>query len=189
MYLVLVTDKDNKINGIRKWDQAFRMYTMIFCGANPHRSREIWQYVSIINTAAATYVWENVANYDITFRHLMEFNPQRSLACTYNQMWNLSMKDPISCSHDSYNAQRGFQGQKSQQTMGGAPSSSGGKRKAAVYCRHFNKGENCKYGKKCHFIERCSHCDQADHPVVNCPKLKKDYFPACNLTEINNLTF
>ena len=89
------SERDNKINGIRRWDQAFCVYATIYCGANPHRSQEIWQYVSVINHAATGYSWENVANYDFTFRHLMEFNPNRSWASTYNQMWNMSMRDPF----------------------------------------------------------------------------------------------
>ena len=181
-YLIPVSDRDNKINGIRHWDQAFRVYTMIFCGANPHHSREIWQYISVINTAAANFAWENVANYDYTFRHLMEFNPNRSWAITYNQMWNLSMKDPISKNYSGNNQK--YQSQSSGRYGGGhGNSSSGGqhnqvgstgKRKGMAYCRHFNKGEKCKYGNKCRFVERCSHCDAQDHWVIACPKLKKD---------------
>ena len=89
------TQKDAKITSFRRWEQAFRAYATIYCRANPHRSKEIWQYITVINTAASSYTWENVYNYDITFRHLMAFNPQRSWAVTYNQMWNLSMRDPI----------------------------------------------------------------------------------------------
>ena len=94
-YLVPANGKDTKITGIRKWEQAFCAYATIYCGANPHRAKEIWQYISVINTAAAAYSWDNVYNYDITFRHLMAFNPNRSWAVTYNQMWNLSMRDPL----------------------------------------------------------------------------------------------
>ena len=82
-FLVPATDKESKISSIRRWDQAFRVYATIYCGINPHTAKEIWQYVSVINTAAATYIWDNVANYDYTFRHLMEFNPNRSWAKTY----------------------------------------------------------------------------------------------------------
>ena len=92
---LMPAQRDSKIGSFRKWEQAFRAYTTIYCGANPQRSKEIWQYITVINTAASSYTWENVYNYDITFRHLMAFNPQRSWAVTYNQMWNLSMKDPI----------------------------------------------------------------------------------------------
>ena len=52
--------------------------------------KEIWQYITVINTAASSYIWDNVYNYDITFQHLWLFNPSRSWAVTYNQMWNLS---------------------------------------------------------------------------------------------------
>ena len=93
-FLVPANSKENKITGIRRWEQAFRVYATIYCAANPQRSKEIWQYISVINTAASSYIWDNVYNYDITFRRLMAFNPNRSWAVTYNQMWNLSMKDP-----------------------------------------------------------------------------------------------
>ena len=32
---------DNKINGVKKWDQAFRVYAMVYCQANPDRSGEV----------------------------------------------------------------------------------------------------------------------------------------------------
>ena len=69
-YLV-PANRDNKIMGIRHWEQAFRAYATIYCGANPHRLKEIWQYITVINMAAASYSWENVYNYDIMFRHLI----------------------------------------------------------------------------------------------------------------------
>ena len=101
-YLVTAGGKEQKITGIRRWEQAFRVYATIYCAANPQRAKEIWQYIAVINTAASTYIWDNVYNYDITFRHLMAFNPNRSWAVTYNQMWNLSMKDllPRNVSHN-----------------------------------------------------------------------------------------
>ena len=87
--------RDSKISSFRRWEQASRAYATIYCGAHPHRLKEIWQYISVINTAASSYLWDNVYNYNITFRHLMAFNPQRSWAVTYNQMSNLSMRNPI----------------------------------------------------------------------------------------------
>ena len=47
-------DSDKRITSVRKWDQAFRVYATIFTRANPERSSEIWQYVHVIHTAAAT---------------------------------------------------------------------------------------------------------------------------------------
>ena len=60
-YLELA-NRDSKITGIRHWEQAFRAYATIYCGANPHRAKEIWQYIVVINTAASSYVWDNVYN-------------------------------------------------------------------------------------------------------------------------------
>ena len=142
------------------------MYTTVYCTKNPSRAREIWQYVSIINTASMSYNWENVYNYDIVFRQLMEFNPGRSWAVTYNQMWNLSMTTPLVQSNQ--NNRRSF--------VGGAnnfSSNSSGSKKKIDYCWSFNKGVKCKFGKKCKFIKRCSYCDDASHGVVNCNKLEK----------------
>ena len=66
-YLVLAKNA-SKINCFRQWEQAFRMYATIYCTTHPNRAREIWQYVSVINTASMAYNWENVYNYDMVFR-------------------------------------------------------------------------------------------------------------------------
>ena len=86
---------EHRINGVRKWDQAFRVYATIYTQANPSRAGEIWQYVDIIHTAANTYQWDNVACYDYTFRQLMAAKPWRSWAKTYTQSWNIALKDPL----------------------------------------------------------------------------------------------
>ena len=170
--------RESRINGIRKWEQAFRVYATIYCTANPHRAREVWQYISVINTAAASFCWDNVANYDITFRHLMQFNPTRNWAVTYNQMWNLCMKDPLPKNFpsrgggaNSFSAQAGGQSSTSNFLRGG--NNNQGKRSKNDYCWSFNRGQTCKFGNKCKFIERCSYCDKASHGVYLCPKLGK----------------
>ena len=95
------TPQSDRINGVCKWDQAFRIYATIYTQANPSRASEIWQYVDIIHTAANTYQWENVAYYDFTFRQLMAAKPWRSWAKTYTQGWNIALKDPVSVNRSS----------------------------------------------------------------------------------------
>ena len=90
-----INQKENKITNIRRWEQGLRVYAAIYSEINPHRAEEIWQYVHIINSAAQSFVWENVAYYDYTFRQLMERKPVRSWAKIYTQIWNLAMRDPI----------------------------------------------------------------------------------------------
>ena len=153
--------KTTKITNFRRWEQAFRVYAMIYCGSNPGRSREVWQYISVINTAATVYTWENVSAYDVVFRQLMEFNPGRSWAVTYNQMWNLTMRDPIQ--------KFSSRGSAPAVAQSGAP---GGKR--GGYCWNFNRGVKCKYGSKCKYKERCSYCDAVNHELNVCPKLSAD---------------
>ena len=60
-------DSEKQINGIKRWDQVFRVYATIFTQANPQRASEIWQYVHVIHTAVASYNWNNVAYYEFTF--------------------------------------------------------------------------------------------------------------------------
>ena len=178
-FLAPAGDREAKINGIRSWERAFRVYCTIYCSAHPDRSREVWQYIEVINTAAASFIWENVAAYDYNFRHLMAFNPQRSWAVTYNQMWNLCMKEHIAKNY-SYN---GNNRQVSGGSHGGGQSShyhqqnnnhqqqqSGRKKGKPDYCWNFNRGVICKYGKNCRFIERCSFCDASSHGLNTCAK-------------------
>ena len=166
--------RDSKIASFRRWEQAFRAYATIYCGANPHRAKGIWQYITVINTAAMSYQWDNVYNYNITFRHLMAFNPQRSWAVTYNQMWNLSMKDPLP---KNFNGQKGygmtgnFNGSYGQNQN--RNNSSNSHKKRSDYCWNFNRGIPCKFGTKCKFIERCKYCDSPSHGVNSCLKLQK----------------
>ena len=77
-YLEPPVPRVGKINNIRKWDQAFRVFAAIYTQANPDRASEIWQYVYVIHTAAALNVWDNVYFYDINFRQLMASKPWRS---------------------------------------------------------------------------------------------------------------
>ena len=174
-FLVSAVNKDQKITRIRKWEQAFRAYTTIYCAANPHRSKEMWQYISVINTAASPYTWDNVYNYDITFRHLMAFNPNRSWAVTYNQMWNLSMRDPLPRNNFGHRT-GGFQFHNNSNGGGKGHNNSNnnnqGKRKPD-YCWNFNKGIKCKFAPKCKFIERCKYCDSPSHGVNACEKLEQ----------------
>ena len=71
-------DRSRLITGIRKWEQAFRIYAAIYSKANPSRSAEIWQYVFVINTAAASHPWFQVADYDFAFRQTMGSNPKKA---------------------------------------------------------------------------------------------------------------
>ena len=125
------------------------------------------------------YSWEYVHNYDIVFRQLMEFNPERSWVVTYNQMWNLSMTNPIVA---------GYQQRRSFGRYGSAAGSTSNlagfqeSKKKIDYCWSFNKRVKCKFGRKCKFIEECSYCDSAAHGVINCDKLdRRDKETSCNM--------
>ena len=52
------------INGFSRWEQAFRVFSNIYCKANPHRAAELIEYNHVIHT--------------ITFTHTI-----RSFVCTW----------------------------------------------------------------------------------------------------------
>ena len=115
-------------------------------------------------------MWDNVYEYDVIFRHLMEFNPACSWAVTYGQMWNICMRDPIQHKNSQYSFNSGGQSGNNADASASTSSHSGG-RKKKDYCWNWNKGIPCKYGKKCRFIEHCSFCDSNAHGVNQCPKV------------------
>ena len=191
-FLAPAGDGDRAISGIRRWEQAFRVYSTIYCSVKPHRAKEIWQYISIINTAASSFVWDNVYEYDVLFRHLMAFNPNRSWSVTYTQMWNVCMREHLpprfvtgrSNNGSGYGTANHF----CQASINYGPSTSSApstssssvsgsqgskKRKSSDYCWSFNRGVRCKFGDRCRYIERCSYCDKPSHGKVSCPQLSK----------------
>ena len=150
-----VSDREAKINGIRKWEQAFRIYAAIYTRANPHCASEVWEYVYVINTAASSFHWDNVDFYDSTFRQLMSQKPWRSWAKTYVQGWNLAMRDPI------------------VKSQGNACGNAKGRRDLRDDCCWcFNKNR-CREGLNCHFDHRCTYCGGWGHGYFNCRKRKK----------------
>ena len=148
-------ERKGKITNIRKWEQAFRVYAAIYCNAHPHRSAEIWQYIYVINLAASSYSWDNVYYYDYTFRQLMEAKLNRSWGKTYNQLWNLTLRDPIQQNNSNF--------QNNTKT--------GDWRDRC--CWRFNRGERCKKWN-CRFDHRVRNCGSYSHNQTNCLKKKSE---------------
>ena len=136
---IVPAEKENKITNVRCWEQAFRIYAAIYSNANPNRSAEIWQYVFVINSVASTFMWDNVASYDYTFRQLMACNPKCSWAKIYLQMWNLTMRDTIT--KGSFSVEnRGV-----NSSWGGKQQNSARKQKKNNYCWALKKKESNAY--------------------------------------------
>ena len=163
-------EKESRISNVRRWEQAFRVYAAIYSKANPDRASEIWQYVYVINTASASYAWENVYFYDFTFRQLMAEKPNRSWAKTYTQLWNLAM-----CDHLPKGGPGNFQGQDknhNNNTNSSFNSGTSGNWRDRC-CWRFNKGNKCKKWS-CRYDHRCSSCGAWSHPKNTCNKRNED---------------
>ena len=163
-FFAQVQDKNAQITGLHKWEQAFRVYAAIYSQAQPHHASEIWQYMYVINQAAAAYQWENVAYYDFTFRQMMAQKPLRSWAKIYNQGWNLAMTDPLGRPSNS-----------KTQVGGGGGSSSGGTGRSWKdnCCWKFNRNKCKKSNTDCDWDHRCTYCGGWGHGYFNCRKKSK----------------
>ena len=164
----LVRNRSNqhldKITNVRKWEQAFRTYTAIYCEANPSRSLEILQYVDVINQAASKFPWESVARYDFVFRQLMSKKPYRSWAKTLHTRLDA---DTVSRRGDSIGLVKVIWYRNSP-THG--PSGTKQVDWRDNCCWKFNKTDNCPYGRNCRYEHRCTYCGGYGHPSVHCSK-------------------
>ena len=161
-------NKTGKINSIRKWDQAFRVYAAIYTNANPDRASEIWQYVYVIHTAAAANPWENVYFFDINFRELMASKPWRSWGKTYTQGWNMAFNNShLYNQHgNSHNfASTSYKGDNVASV--GHNNSKGWKDDC---CWRFNKNKCQNSGSDCKYDHRCTFCAGWNHGFHNCRK-------------------
>ena len=151
--------KVGKINSVRKWDQAFRVFAAIYTRANPERASEIWQYVYVIHTAAAANPWDNVYFYDINFRELMASKPWRSWGKTYTQGWNMAFNNASA--------------NQSAHAVGYSNNNSNGKSNKDWKddcCWRFNKNRCKRTGADCNYDHRCTYCAGWNHGFYNCRK-------------------
>ena len=163
-YLEPPMPKTGKINSIRKWDQAFRVFAAIYTHANPERASEIWQYVYVIHTAAASNPWHNVYFYDINFCELMASKPWRSWGKTYTQGWNMAFNNHSVTYGHGNNANAGYSN--GSFTKG----NSGPKSWKDDCCWRFNKNRCKKQGSDCNYNHRCTYCAGWNHGFYNCRK-------------------
>ena len=169
-YVAPSTSKEGKITGIKKWDQAFRVYAAIFTEANPGRSGEIWQYIHAIHTAAASYNWDSVMFYDITFCELMESKPWRSWGKTYVQGWNLALRANNGFGNNSSNSSFGSQNRGNNYNNS---YNSRYKDKDAWKddcCWRYNHKGCKKTSSECSWDHRCTYCAGWNHSYSNCRK-------------------
>ena len=145
------------INSFARWEQAFRVFSDIYCKAHPHRSWELIQYNHVIHTASLSYYWDNVYLYDKDFRIHLSHHPSHSWAIILQQSWTMCMKDKIK----NFTSPQG--GGKHQNHQGG-----GGSREP---CRCFNRGK-CTFGASCRYNHKCSYkpCGKFGHGYHNCRK-------------------
>ena len=164
-YWVPVSTATN-ISNFTKWEQAFRVFSNIYCKANAHRAAELIEYNHVIHTIAMTYTWENVYTYDKEFRLHMSRYPHRSWAIILQQAWSLRLRDRISANNHNNNnyASNNYQAR-----------SGGNRAKISEPCRRFNRGK-CNFGPSCKYEHRCSYnsCAKFGHAFVNCRKAIAD---------------
>ena len=161
-YWVAARDKESKITNVKRWDEAFRIYSTIYSRANPSRAAEVMQYIDTIHVAAASYAWENVYKYDKKFRQLMAAKPFRNWGKTYTHMWNICLTEPINRSFNNANS--------SYQNSSSHRKSSDG-RSSGNTCWKFNRNKCTR--PNCAFEHKCSYCGSYSHAYPNCSKRQR----------------
>ena len=168
-YVSAANESAVQINSVKRWDQAFRIYSAIYTEANPSRSGEIWQYIYVIHSAASSFPWENVAFYDYTFRRLMAEKPWRSWGKTYNQGWNLALKGNPNGGH-SGNSFVPRHHNNNANSAGDYGNSSKQHDWRDNCCRRFNKNRCTRPSNECRWDHRCTYCGIWNHGKFNCRK-------------------
>ena len=139
-YFAPVAEREaTAMNNFSRWEQAFRIYSNILTRVYPAKASKLIQYNHTIYSAALTFAWDNVYQYDREFRlHISKF-PQRSWSVILQQAWSMCLKDRV----------KGDEGNGSKQQK-----CSGGRKKVYEPCKRY-KGK-CTYGQNCIFEHRCS---------------------------------
>ena len=77
-YFVPVADCEMiNISNFNRWEQAFRVFSNIYTKQYPHKATELIQYNQVIFTAAQSFTWDNVYQYDKEFRLASgQFSPE-----------------------------------------------------------------------------------------------------------------
>ena len=152
-------EKTKRINSIKRWDEAFRVYASIYAEANPTRGKEVWQYMHTIHSAHSTFHLDNVLFYDCEFRRVMHQHPERSWAVLNTQLWSISMRDPLPTRS---------QGGAGVVASGNSSKAQGGKDLKEICCWKYNRNK-CNR-TNCHYEHRCSYCGSPSHIFFGCPK-------------------
>ena len=159
-YWVPMNSNDStQINSFAKWEQAFRVYSDVYTRAHPSRAPKLVQYNHIIHTAAMSYTWDNVYQYDKDFRLHMGRNPERPWSLLLQQAWSLRLKDRLRYDNPMTPDHRG-------NGSGNGNGNGGG-------CRRFNRGK-CSYGTTCKYEHRCFFCGRVGHGVIVCRQLRTE---------------
>ena len=142
------------ISNFSRWEQAFCIFSNIYCSKFPDRALELIQYNHIIHMAALTYTWDNVYLYDRDFRFHITKYPLRSWAVILQQSWMMRLKD------------------RNKSEGGSGKSGKFGKTKfGRDVCWQYNSG-HCSFGASCKFDHRCAICNKFRHGAHMCHKGK-----------------
>ena len=134
-FFIPVADREfSSISDFNKWKQAFRIFSNVYSKSYPNRTTELIQYNHVIFTAAKTFVWDNVFQYDKEFHMHMSNLPNRSWSVILQQAWSIYLKDKIRYTDNN------FKSPNHSPNNPGSSGNSGGKNKKDI-CKRFNRGK------------------------------------------------
>ena len=154
-YFVPMADREMiNISNFNRWEQAFCVFSNIYTKRYPHKATELIQYNQVIFTAAQSFTWDNVYQYDKEFRLHMANFPQRSWSVILQQAWTMCLKDRI----------------RFEQGYGPKNNTNNNKSKREP-CKRFNHGL-CTAGLSCKYDHCCTvpECGKFGHGAHICRK-------------------
>lgn len=187
----IMPKKASSINNIHVWTSAFIIYASVLLEKWPEKGAEYFKYMQIVRLAASRGCSGGWILYDEQYRLRKSRSPTTSWGVVDGELWMLCVTTPNNSSYGNYSSQNqsnnsaysnyGTQNQSNNSAYGNFNNQSQGvggnnrftqqgknaKQSHKLYCRLFNRGLVCNFGKLCKFLHKCQKCN-GNHPASRC---------------------
>ena len=166
--LSVVKKTTTPIKNIHVWSSAFLVYASILLEKWPNKGLELFKYLHSVRLAASRGYPGGWVQYDEQYRLRKAQSPTSSWGIVDMEIWMLCVSTPNNSSlstgftnHANIpQAQGNYLSANSREFNFNSPPSRN-------FCRNFNRGGRCQFGRYCKFSHRCSRCN-GNHPITVC---------------------
>lgn len=146
------------------------IYASVMLEKWPNKGLEFFKYMDTVRQAAARGFHHGWVKYDEQYRLRKEHAPSSSWGIVDMELWMLCVCTPNDSVYPNQtktytNTPSNYSNARNDSQSNGRVSTSGQQKQ--IYCRTYNKGLKCEYGKFCKFTHKCSKCNGL-HPYTAC---------------------